>query len=64
VWPKNGAHPMRIEFKAIPLKGVGQAYLGPDVPLTEEIFDENNFTEEFKRKMHDAFAAFDEYLKG
>lgn len=55
---------MRIEFKAIPLKGVGQAYLGPDVPLTEEIFDENNFTEEFKRKMHDAFAAFDEYLKG
>jgi hypothetical protein len=62
-WPRNGDRPMRIEFKAVPIGGIGQAYLGPDIPLTEELFDGNNFTEEFIQKMKNTFEAFDEYLR-
>jgi len=63
VWPRNGKSPMRIEFKAVPTQGIGQAYLGPDIPLTEELFDGYNITEEFRQKMVVAFADFDNYLK-
>lgn len=64
VWPRQGDHAMRIDFKAVPANGgIGQAYLGPDVPLTEALFDGNEFTADFRRQMDESFAAFDAYLK-
>jgi hypothetical protein len=62
VWPRHGDHPMRIEFKAIRANGeIGQAYLGPDTPLTEDLFDGHNFTADFREEMEAAFVAFDDY---
>jgi hypothetical protein len=64
VWLRvNLSRPMRIDFKAVPIDGrIGQAYLGPDIPLTNDLFDGENFSANFHEKMEAAFTAFDEYL--
>lgn len=63
VWPASPGISLRIDFKAHRAEGIGQAYLGPDTPLTEALFDGDNITTEFRAEIEESCTYFEAYMK-
>ena len=69
VWPKQepvgkfAGIPLRLDFKAHTPGQIGQAWIGPDTVLTEDLFDGDNLTEDFRKEIEDSCDAFDEYMR-
>ncbi len=58
------SNPLRLDFKAHTPEQVGQAFIGPMVPLTEDLFkDQHTFTNDFIMKITDCIVDYKKYIR-
>jgi hypothetical protein len=62
IWPAAHGRPVRIDFQAHAPGEIGQAYLGPDTPLTADLFDGDGLAEGFRREIEAAWSAFEDHM--